>query len=115
MSTNPTFQFFNVAIGSADKAVETVRKSLGASAEAPLRVVRALSGRRNRLDPAAGGRGKAGIIGKPLRIPAISGRGHHTGGQGLSLASISETDCVYLTKSFLKYTHPSETQSFSMH
>lgn len=43
MSTNPSFQFFNVAIGSADKAVEVVRKNLGASAEAPLRVVRALS------------------------------------------------------------------------
>ena len=43
MSTNPTFQFFNVAIGSAEKAVEVVRQALGASAEAPLRVVRALS------------------------------------------------------------------------
>jgi hypothetical protein len=43
MSTAPTFEFFNVAISSADKAVEVVRKSVGASAEAPLRVVRALS------------------------------------------------------------------------
>jgi hypothetical protein len=42
-STAPTFQFFNVAIASAEKAVEAVRKSVGASAEAPLRVVRALS------------------------------------------------------------------------
>ncbi len=39
----PTFQFFNVAIGSADKAVEAARKKAGASDEAVMRVVRALS------------------------------------------------------------------------
>jgi hypothetical protein len=39
----PTFQFFNVAIGSADKAVEAARKKTGASDEAVMRVVRALS------------------------------------------------------------------------
>jgi len=43
MSTAPTFQFFNVAIGSAEKAVEAARKKAGASNEAPIRVVRALS------------------------------------------------------------------------
>jgi hypothetical protein len=41
--TSPTFQFFNVAIGSADKAVEAARKKAGASEEATLRVVRSLS------------------------------------------------------------------------
>jgi hypothetical protein len=41
--SSPTFQFFNVAIGSADKAVAAVRKKLGASEEAPMRVVRPLS------------------------------------------------------------------------
>jgi hypothetical protein len=39
----PTFQFFNVAIGSADKAVEAARKKAGASEEAAIRVVRPLS------------------------------------------------------------------------
>lgn len=39
----PTFQFYNVAIGSADKAVEAARKKAGASEEAAMRVVRALS------------------------------------------------------------------------
>jgi hypothetical protein len=43
MLTAPTFQFFNVAIGSADKAVEAARKKAGASPEASLRVVRELS------------------------------------------------------------------------
>lgn len=43
MLTAPTFQFFNVAIGSADKAVEAVRKKVGASAEAAMIVVRGLS------------------------------------------------------------------------
>jgi hypothetical protein len=39
----PTFQFFNVAIGTAEKAVEAARKKAGASEEAALRVVRPLS------------------------------------------------------------------------
>jgi hypothetical protein len=39
----PSFQFFNVAIGSADEAVEAVRHKVRASEEAPIRVVRALS------------------------------------------------------------------------
>jgi len=43
VTTAPTFQFFNVAIVSADKAIEAARKKLGASAEAALSVVRALS------------------------------------------------------------------------
>jgi hypothetical protein len=43
MSTAPTFQFFNVAIGSADKAVEAARKKAGASSDAAMRVVRELS------------------------------------------------------------------------
>ena len=43
MTTAPTFKFFNVAIGSADKAVEAARKKANASEEAPMRVVRALS------------------------------------------------------------------------
>jgi hypothetical protein len=43
MSTSPTFQFYNVAIGSAAKAVEAARKKAGASEEAPMRAVRALS------------------------------------------------------------------------
>lgn len=42
-TTAPTFQFFNVAISSADKAVEAARKKAGASSEAPMRVVRELS------------------------------------------------------------------------
>ena len=42
-NTSPTFQFFNVAVGSADKAVEVVRKKAGASEETALRVVRPLS------------------------------------------------------------------------
>ncbi|MEO8419996.1 MAG: hypothetical protein ABI457_02270 [Hyphomicrobium sp.] len=41
--TAPTFEFFNVAIGAADKAVEAARKKAGASEESELRVVRALS------------------------------------------------------------------------
>jgi hypothetical protein len=43
MLTAPTFQFFNVAIGSADKAVEAARKKIGASAEVAMIVVRGLS------------------------------------------------------------------------
>jgi hypothetical protein len=43
VSTAPTFQFFNVAISSEDKAVEAARKKAGALPEAPMRVVRALS------------------------------------------------------------------------
>ncbi len=42
-TTAPTFQFFNVAIGAPEKAVEAARKKAGASEEAALRVVRALS------------------------------------------------------------------------
>jgi hypothetical protein len=42
-TTNPTFEFFNVAIGSAEKAVEAARKKAGASEEATLRAVRSLS------------------------------------------------------------------------
>jgi hypothetical protein len=42
-STAPTFQFFNVAIGSADKAVEAARKKAGASEEVAIRTVRSLS------------------------------------------------------------------------
>lgn len=42
-TTAPTFQFFNVAVGAADKAVETARKKAGASEETELRVVRPLS------------------------------------------------------------------------
>ena len=43
MNTAPTFQFFNVAIGSADKAVEAARKKAGATDEAVMGVVRQLS------------------------------------------------------------------------
>ena len=39
----PSFQFFNVAIGSADEAVEAVRHKVRAAADAPIRVVRSLS------------------------------------------------------------------------
>jgi hypothetical protein len=39
----PTYQFFDVAIASADKAIEAARKLAGASDEAVMRVVRALS------------------------------------------------------------------------
>jgi hypothetical protein len=39
----PSFQFFNVAISSPEKAVEAARKLAGASAEAPMRVARKLS------------------------------------------------------------------------
>jgi hypothetical protein len=39
----PSFQFFNVAVGAADKAIEVARKKAGASPEAPMRVVRQLS------------------------------------------------------------------------
>lgn len=42
-TTAPTFEFFNVAIGAPDKAVEAARKKAGASEEAAMRVVRALS------------------------------------------------------------------------
>ena len=42
-STAPTFQFYNVAIGSAEKAVEAARKKAGASEEAAIRTVRSLS------------------------------------------------------------------------
>jgi hypothetical protein len=38
-----SFRFFNVAIGSADKAVDAARKKAGASDDAPMRVVRELS------------------------------------------------------------------------
>ena len=41
--TSPTFQFYNVAIGDADLAVETVRKKTDVPAEASIRVVRSLS------------------------------------------------------------------------
>ena len=37
----PSFQFFNVAIGSADAAVEAVRSKVGR--DAPVRAVRSLS------------------------------------------------------------------------
>jgi hypothetical protein len=43
MNSAATFQFFNVAIGAADKAVEAVRKKAGASDDAPMCTVRALS------------------------------------------------------------------------
>jgi hypothetical protein len=43
MNSAPTFQFFNVAIGSADKAVEAARKKAGADEEAVMGVVRQLS------------------------------------------------------------------------
>lgn len=43
MNSSPTFQFFNVAIGSADKAVEAARKKAGAAEDAAMRVVRELS------------------------------------------------------------------------
>jgi hypothetical protein len=39
----PSFQFFNVAIGSADEAVEAVRHNVKAAEDAPIRVVRSLS------------------------------------------------------------------------
>jgi hypothetical protein len=39
----PTFKFFNVAIGAADKAIAATRKKAGASEDAEIRVVRALS------------------------------------------------------------------------
>ena len=42
-STAPTFRFFNVAIGSAEKAVEAARKKAGASDEVAIRTVRSLS------------------------------------------------------------------------
>ena len=40
---SPMFQFFNVAIGSADEAVVAVRHKVKAAESAPIRVVRALS------------------------------------------------------------------------
>lgn len=43
VNTAPTFQFYNVAIGSADKAIEAARKKAGASEEAAMSAVRALS------------------------------------------------------------------------
>jgi len=43
MNFLPSFQFFNVAIGSAAKAVEAARKRAGASEDAAMRVVRELS------------------------------------------------------------------------
>lgn len=39
----PTFQFFNVAIGSPDEAITAARKKAGASADAPMRIVRELT------------------------------------------------------------------------
>ena len=39
----PSFQFFNVAIGSAEEAVEMVRRKVGVPDDAPIRVVRSLS------------------------------------------------------------------------
>ena len=41
-STAPTFQFYNVAISSAEKAVEAVRKKASASEDAAIRTVRSL-------------------------------------------------------------------------
>jgi len=41
--TPPSFQFFNVAMESPQKAVEAVRKKIKASEETPIRAVRALS------------------------------------------------------------------------
>jgi hypothetical protein len=41
--SSPTFHFFNVAIGDADKAIEAARRKAGAPADALMRVVRALS------------------------------------------------------------------------
>ena len=43
MQKAPSFQFFNVAIGSADEAVEAVRHKVKAAEDAPIRVVRSLS------------------------------------------------------------------------
>ena len=42
-SRAPTFQFFNVAISSPDKAIEAARKKAGAPTDAPMRIVRELS------------------------------------------------------------------------
>lgn len=39
----PTFQFFNVAIGAGEKAIEAARKLAGASDEAAMSTVRRLS------------------------------------------------------------------------
>ncbi len=39
----PTFQFFNVAIGASEKAIEAARKKAGAAEDAPMRTVRSLS------------------------------------------------------------------------
>lgn len=39
----PTFQFFNVAIGASEKAIEAARKVAGASEEAAMTTVRRLS------------------------------------------------------------------------
>jgi hypothetical protein len=38
-----TFQFFNVAISSPDKAIDAARKKAGAPTDAPMRIVRELS------------------------------------------------------------------------
>ena len=43
MQKPPSFQFYNVAIGSADEAVEAVRHKAGVAKDAPIRVVRSLS------------------------------------------------------------------------
>ena len=40
---SPSYQFFNVAIGSPDKAIEAARKKAHATADAPMRVIRQLS------------------------------------------------------------------------
>lgn len=39
----PKFEFFNVAIGAGEKAIEAARKLAGASDEAPMSTVRRLS------------------------------------------------------------------------
>ena len=41
--TPPSFQFFNVAIGSPQQAVEAVKRKMKVSGDAPIRAVRALS------------------------------------------------------------------------
>ena len=43
VASSSTFQFYNVAEPSAAKAVDAARKKAGASADTPMRVVRALS------------------------------------------------------------------------
>jgi hypothetical protein len=39
----PTFQFYNVAITSSEKAIEAARKKAGAAEDAPMTAVRRLS------------------------------------------------------------------------